>query len=63
MVGRAADPRTPRARCTEVIADKSPKKKDRKVAAQEKNVERHESSVNSENPLTTVKNFVCKYLC
>jgi hypothetical protein len=46
-----------------VIADKSPKKKDRKVAAQEKNVERHESSVNSENPLTTVKNFVCKYLC
>jgi hypothetical protein len=26
-------------------------------------VERHESSVNSENPLTTVKNFVCKYLC
>ena len=45
------------------IADKSPKKKDRKVAAQEKNVERNESSVNSENPLTTVKNFVCKYLC
>ena len=53
-----------------VIADKSPKKKDRKVvaaqektAAQEKNVERRESSGNSENPLTTVKNFVCKYLC
>jgi hypothetical protein len=46
-----------------VIADKSPKKRDRKVAAQEKNAERHESSVNSENPLTTVKNFVCKYLC
>jgi hypothetical protein len=51
-----------------VIADKSPKKKDRKVAAQEKaaqekNAERHESSTNSENPLTTVKNFVCKYLC
>ena len=46
-----------------VIADKSPKKKDRKVAAQEKNVERYESSVNSENPFTTVKNFVCKYLC
>jgi Cysteine-rich secretory protein family len=46
-----------------VIADKSPKKKDRKVAAQEKNAERHESSINSENPLTTVKNFVCKYLC
>jgi hypothetical protein len=51
-----------------VIADKSPKKKDRKVAAsekaaQEKHAERHESSANSENPLTTVKNFVCKYLC
>ena len=53
-----------------VIADKSPKKKDRQVvAAQEKNappekkVERRESSGNSENPLTTVKNFVCKYLC
>jgi hypothetical protein len=47
-----------------VIADKSPKKKDRKVAAQEKkNAERHESSTSSENPLATVKNFVCKYLC
>jgi hypothetical protein len=51
-----------------VIADKSPKKKDRKVVAQEKaapekNAERRESSMNSENPLTTVKNFVCKYLC
>ncbi|HEX2477322.1 MAG TPA: CAP domain-containing protein, partial [Lacipirellulaceae bacterium] len=48
-----------------VIADKTPKKKDRKVAAagQEKNVERRESSASSENPLTTVKNFVCKYLC
>src|SRR5215510_6669906 len=51
-----------------VIADKSPKKKDRKVAAQEKaaqekNAQRQESSTNSENPLTTVKNFVCKYLC
>jgi hypothetical protein len=58
-----------------VIADKTPKKKDRKVvaaaekpaaqekAAQEKKVERRESSGNSENPLTTVKNFVCKYLC
>jgi uncharacterized protein YkwD len=49
-----------------VIADKTPKKKDRKVVAaagQEKNVERRESSASSENPLTTVKNFVCKYLC
>ena len=56
-----------------VIADKTPKKKDRKVAApekaaqekaaQEKKAERRESSTSSENPLTTVKNFVCKYLC
>ena len=52
-----------------VIADKTPKKKkdkDRKVVAaagQEKSVERHESVGSSENPLTTVKNFVCKYLC
>ena len=46
-----------------VIAEKSPKKKERKAAAQERIVERHESAGNSENPLSTVKNFVCKYLC
>jgi uncharacterized protein YkwD len=46
-----------------VIAEKSPKKKDPKVAAPEKHVERRESSGSSENPLSTVKNFVCKYLC
>jgi hypothetical protein len=51
-----------------VIAEKSPKKKERKVAAQEragqeKIVERHESAGSSENPLSMVKNFVCKYLC
>ena len=46
-----------------VIAEKSPKKKERKAAAQERVVERHESPGNSENPLSTVKNFVCKYLC
>src|SRR5882672_747111 len=44
-----------------VIAEKSPKKKERKAAAQERIVERHESPGNSENPLSTVKNFVCKY--
>jgi hypothetical protein len=56
-----------------VIADKSPKKKEQKAAAKEKKeqkaaareriVERHESSGNSENPLSAVKSFVCKYLC
>jgi hypothetical protein len=46
-----------------VIADKTPKKKDRKVAAAEKNTERHESATSSESPLTAVKNLVCRYLC
>src|SRR5262245_33067747 len=61
-----------------VIADKTPKKKDRKVAAPEKaapekaapekaaqakHAEHHESATSSENPLTAVKNFVCKYVC
>jgi uncharacterized protein YkwD len=46
-----------------VIADKSPKRKEPKVAAQEKNVERHEKSGSSENPLSMVKDFVCKYVC
>jgi hypothetical protein len=53
-----------------VIAEKekAPKGKERKVpakekAAQEKIVERRESSAASENPLSMVKNFVCKYLC
>jgi uncharacterized protein YkwD len=45
-----------------VIADKSPKRKEPKVA-QEKNVERHEKSGSSENPLSMVKDFVCKYVC
>jgi Cysteine-rich secretory protein family len=51
-----------------VIAEKSPKKKERKVAAQEKAPpekipERPERSASAENPLSMVKNFVCKYLC
>jgi uncharacterized protein YkwD len=46
-----------------VIAEKSPKKKEPKVTAQERHVERHESSGSSDNPLSTVKNFLCKYLC
>src|SRR5262249_12304390 len=52
-----------------VIAEKSPKKKEPKVAAaqekapREKVVEHNERSASAENPLSMVKNFVCKYLC
>jgi uncharacterized protein YkwD len=46
-----------------VIAEKAPKKKERKVAAEERSSEPHEHSANSENPISIVKNFVCKYLC
>jgi uncharacterized protein YkwD len=46
-----------------VIAEKSPKRKDRKVTTAEGSVERRETSVPIENPVSTVKNFVCKYLC
>jgi uncharacterized protein YkwD len=38
-----------------VIAEKSPKTKDRKRAAK--------SGTGSESPITSVKNFVCKYWC
>ena len=40
-----------------------PKKKEPKVAAERKTVERRESAGSSENPISTIKNFVCKYLC
>jgi cysteine-rich secretory family protein len=46
-----------------VIAEKSPKRKDRKVAAEGEILERRESLGTSENPISTVKNFVCRYLC
>ena len=46
-----------------VIAEKSPKTKDRKVAAEAGILERRESLGTSENPISTLKNFVCKYLC
>jgi hypothetical protein len=54
-----------------VIAEKPPKAKEqrvaaqekRKVAAQEKIVKRREKSADSENPLSALKTFVCKYLC
>jgi hypothetical protein len=41
----------------------SPKSKERKTATQEKAVEPPSQWGSSENPLSTVKNFVCKYLC
>jgi uncharacterized protein YkwD len=46
-----------------VIAEKSPKRKDRKVAAEGGISERRENLETSENPISAVKNFVCKYLC
>ena len=42
-----------------VIADKSPPK-ERNIAVKR---ERQESDASFENPVTAVKNFVCKYLC
>jgi uncharacterized protein YkwD len=46
-----------------VIAEMPRKKKEPKVAAEPKASERHESVSSSENPVSTIKNFVCKYLC
>jgi len=40
-----------------------PKGKEPKVAAQKKTAERRASAGSSDNPLTAVKDFVCKYLC
>jgi uncharacterized protein YkwD len=47
----------------EVRVAAAPKGKEPKVAAQKKVAERRASSGGSENPLSMVKNFVCKYLC
>ena len=46
-----------------VIAEKSPKTNDRKAASEPKILERQESSGKSENPISMLKSFVCKYLC
>jgi uncharacterized protein YkwD len=46
-----------------VIAETPPKKKEPRVAAERKSSERPESVGSSENPISTIKNFVCKYLC
>jgi uncharacterized protein YkwD len=47
----------------EVRVAAAPKGKEPKVAAQKKVAERRASAGSSENPLTAVKDFVCKYLC
>ena len=46
-----------------VIAEKPSKKKEHKLAVERKTAERQASAGNSENPIGTIKSFVCKYLC
>jgi hypothetical protein len=46
-----------------VIAEKPSKKKEPKLVAERKTAERQASAGNSENPIGTIKSFVCKYLC
>jgi uncharacterized protein YkwD len=46
-----------------VIAERPPKRTDPKVASAGESLERRENSGSSENPISTLKNFVCKYLC
>jgi hypothetical protein len=46
-----------------VIAEKPSKKKEPKLVAERKTAERQASAGNSENPIGTIENFVCKYLC
>ncbi len=46
-----------------VIAEKPSKKKEPKATAERKTAERQENAWNSENPISTIKNLVCKYLC
>ena len=46
-----------------VIAEKPSKKKEPKVAVERKTAERQDGAGGSENPMSTIKNLVCKYLC
>ena len=46
-----------------VIAETPRKKKEPKVAAEPKAAERHETVSSSDNPISSIKSFVCKYLC
>jgi len=52
---------TPKEKEVKVAA--ASKAKEPKVAAQKKVAERSASFGSSENPLTAVRNLVCKYLC
>jgi hypothetical protein len=45
-----------------VIAEKPSKKKEPQ-ATERKTAERQESTDSAANPISTIKNFVCKYLC
>jgi uncharacterized protein YkwD len=46
-----------------VIAEKSPKKKEPRVAAERRTAERREAAGSTESPISAIKSFVCKYLC
>jgi hypothetical protein len=46
-----------------VIAEKMPEKKTREAAGKSQIPARHASVEASENPISAIKNFVCKYVC
>jgi uncharacterized protein YkwD len=46
-----------------VIAEKPSKKKEPKLPAERKAAERQASAGSSENPISAIKDFVCKHLC
>jgi uncharacterized protein YkwD len=46
-----------------VIAEKLPEKKTREAAGKSKNPARHASVEAVENPISALKDFVCKYVC
>jgi len=46
-----------------VIAEKPSKEKEPKVAVERETAERRASVGSSENPISAIKKFVCKYLC
>jgi hypothetical protein len=45
-----------------VIAEKLPEKNTREAAVKSKVPARHASAEPSENPISAIKNFVCKYV-
>ncbi|MFL6795828.1 MAG: CAP domain-containing protein [Xanthobacteraceae bacterium] len=46
-----------------VIAEKPSNKKEPKAKAERETAERQEAAPSSANPISTIKNLVCKYLC